>query len=163
MPKRYQQAAARPHPIQLALFADAASLTCIRPEINEGRFYRLEVWPDLFGRALLMRQWGRIGSEAHRRLDPHPNAGAAQNALGRLFRRNAAAAIRTACHDPAACSQGRQGEASPCPAGQSRQRQGRRQGRRDGRCVAEEAGTRRTHLIGRPQAGGAGGTGPPGG
>jgi len=23
----------------------------------------MEVWPDLFGRALLLRQWGRIGAE----------------------------------------------------------------------------------------------------
>ena len=39
-------------PIQLPLFAEAA-LTRIRPERNEWRYYRLEVWPDLFGRALL--------------------------------------------------------------------------------------------------------------
>jgi WGR domain len=31
---------------------------------NEWRFYRLEIWSDLFGRALLVRQWGRIGTEA---------------------------------------------------------------------------------------------------
>ena len=44
----------------------------------------MEVWPDLFGRALLLRQWGRIGTEGHRRLDPHPDPGAAINALSRL-------------------------------------------------------------------------------
>ena len=33
-----------------------ASLIRIRPERNEWRFYRMEVWPDLFGRALLLRQ-----------------------------------------------------------------------------------------------------------
>jgi predicted DNA-binding WGR domain protein len=44
----------------------------------------MEVWPDLFGRALLVRQWGRIGTEGHRRLDPHPDPGAAINALARL-------------------------------------------------------------------------------
>ena len=84
MPKHRQLAPARPHPIQLALFAEAASLARICPEINEWRFYRMEVWPDLFGGALLMRQWGRIGSEGHRRLDAHPDAGAAQNALAVL-------------------------------------------------------------------------------
>ena len=84
MPKRRQLASARPHPIQLALFAEAASLARIRPENNEWRFYRMEVWRDLFGRALLMRQWGRIGSEDRRRLDPHPDAGAAINALAAL-------------------------------------------------------------------------------
>ena len=46
----------RPTPIQLPLFAEAASLIRVRPELNEFRFYRMEVWPDLFGRALLLRQ-----------------------------------------------------------------------------------------------------------
>lgn len=40
----------------------------------------MEIWPDLFGRALLLRQWGRIGTEGRRRLDPHPDPGAALNA-----------------------------------------------------------------------------------
>jgi hypothetical protein len=64
MPKRRQIGLA---PIQLPLFAEAASLIRVRPEQNEWRFYRMEVWPDLFGRALLLRQWGRIG---HRRPSP---------------------------------------------------------------------------------------------
>jgi predicted DNA-binding WGR domain protein len=72
MPKRARKAPARPVPVQLPLFAEAASLVRVRPEVNEWRFYRIEVWPDLFGRALLVRQWGRIGTEGHRRLDPHP-------------------------------------------------------------------------------------------
>src|SRR3977135_2956578 len=59
---------ARPIPIQLPLFAETASLVRIRPALNEWRFYRMEIWPDLFGRALLVRQWGRIGTEGHRRL-----------------------------------------------------------------------------------------------
>jgi hypothetical protein len=42
-------------PVQLALFPEQASLARIRPENNEWRYYRVEVWPDLFGRALLMR------------------------------------------------------------------------------------------------------------
>ncbi len=41
------------------------------------RFYRMEVWPDLLGGALLMRQWGRIGIEGRRRLDPYPDVGGA--------------------------------------------------------------------------------------
>jgi hypothetical protein len=56
-------------PIQLPLFPDQAALTRIRPERNEWRFYRLAVWPDLFGRALLARQWGRIGTQGRVRLD----------------------------------------------------------------------------------------------
>jgi predicted DNA-binding WGR domain protein len=71
-------------PLQLPLFPDQAALTRIRPERNEWRYYRLAVWPDLFGRALLARQWGRIGTQGRVRLDPHPDAGAAINALARL-------------------------------------------------------------------------------
>ena len=71
---------------QLPLFPDQAALIRIRPERNEWRFYRMEVWPDLFGRALLARHWGRIGTQGRLRLDPHPDAGAALNALTRLAR-----------------------------------------------------------------------------
>ena len=84
MPKRRKTAPARPSPIQLPLFAEAASLIRVQPERNEWRLYRLEIWPDLFGRALLSRQWGRIGTEGRRRLDPHPDPGAAINALARI-------------------------------------------------------------------------------
>jgi len=75
-----------PEPIQLPLFPDQAALIRIRPERNEWRYYRLEVWPDLFGRALLARHWGRIGTQGRRRLDPHPDTGAARNALATLAR-----------------------------------------------------------------------------
>ena len=44
--------------------------------------YRMEVWHDLFGHALLLRQWGRIGTEGRRRLDPHPNPGGIWFKLG---------------------------------------------------------------------------------
>ena len=81
MPKCQKRAAARPVPAQLPLFAEAASLIRVRPECNEWRFYRLEIWPDLFGGALLLRQWGRIGTEGRRRLGPHADPGAAINAL----------------------------------------------------------------------------------
>ena len=71
-------------PVQLPLFPEHASLARICPELNQWRFYRMEVWPDLFGRTLLMRQWGRIGTEGRRRLDPYPDVGAALNALARI-------------------------------------------------------------------------------
>ena len=86
MPRRANRPPPLPAPVQLPLFPDAASLSRVRPERNEWRFYRMEVWPDLFGRALLLRQWGRIGTEGRRRLDPHPDPGAAINALARLVR-----------------------------------------------------------------------------
>ena len=72
--------------MQLSLFPEIATLARVRPERNEYRFYRMEVWPDLFGRALLMRHWGRIGTDGRRRLDPHPDASAAANALAQLER-----------------------------------------------------------------------------
>jgi predicted DNA-binding WGR domain protein len=70
--------------VQLSLVTEEASLIRVRPERNEWRFYRMEVWPDLFGRALLLRQWGRIGTEGRRRLDSHPDPGAALNALAQI-------------------------------------------------------------------------------
>jgi hypothetical protein len=53
----------------------------------------MEVWPDLFGRALLLRQWGRIGTEGRRWLDPHSDTGAAINALARLPPRRLAVGV----------------------------------------------------------------------
>jgi predicted DNA-binding WGR domain protein len=50
------------------------------------RRYGLAVWPDLFGRALLARQWGRIGTQDCVRLDPYADESAALNALARLVR-----------------------------------------------------------------------------
>jgi predicted DNA-binding WGR domain protein len=84
MPMRYDTAAMN-QPRQLPLFPDCASLVRIRAERNEWRYYRLDVWPDLFGRALLVRHWGRIGTEGRRRLDPHPDPGAAVNALAKIL------------------------------------------------------------------------------
>jgi predicted DNA-binding WGR domain protein len=46
----------------------------------------MEIWPDLFGRALLLRQWGRIGTQGRHRLDPHPDSGATINSLAALAR-----------------------------------------------------------------------------
>ena len=56
MPKRSKEAPPRPAPIELPLFAEPARLVRVMPEITEWRFYGLEVWPDLFGRALLVRR-----------------------------------------------------------------------------------------------------------
>ena len=67
MPKRWKPRFVTPEPVQLPLFAEAASLIRVRPERNEWRFYRMEVWP-----------------EGRRRLDPHPDPGAAIDALARL-------------------------------------------------------------------------------
>jgi len=42
-------------------------LTRIQSELNEWRFYRLDIWPDLFGGVSLVREWGRIGQDGQRR------------------------------------------------------------------------------------------------
>ena len=68
----------------LSMFPDEVSLFRVRLQRNECRFYRMEIWPDLCGGALLARRRGRIGTEGRVRLDPHPDAGAAINALARL-------------------------------------------------------------------------------
>ena len=44
------------------------------------------MWPDLFGRALLARHWGRIGTQGRMRLDSYADAGFAVNALANLAR-----------------------------------------------------------------------------
>src|SRR6476661_9345800 len=100
MPKRSKSRFTPPVPVQLPLFAEAASLIRVRPERNEWRFYRMEVWPDLFGRALLLRQWGRIGTEGRRRLDPHPPSMRSPASQGG----SAAAATRSGAYDQIARS-----------------------------------------------------------
>ena len=59
-------------------------LTRIRPEQNEWRFYRLELWPDLFGQVCLVREWGRIGRPGRLRLDPFSDSTRASSARDRL-------------------------------------------------------------------------------
>ena len=75
-----------PLPPSAPLSADHAALVRIRPERNEWRFYRMEVWPSLFGGVLLARHWGRIGTEGRIRLDLYPDERAARNALAALAR-----------------------------------------------------------------------------
>ena len=59
-------------------------LTRIRPERNEWRFYRLELWPDLFGQVCLVREWGRIGRPGRLRRDPFPDIPRAERARNQL-------------------------------------------------------------------------------
>jgi hypothetical protein len=58
-PKRPKTATGAAPLVQLSLFAEEANLARVYPEENMWRFYRMEIWPDLLGGALLMRQWGR--------------------------------------------------------------------------------------------------------
>ena len=73
-------------PTQSALFPEVVDLIRVRPDLNEQRFYHLEIQLDLFGRTVLIRRWGRISTSGRQRLDPHPDAGAALNALTKLAR-----------------------------------------------------------------------------
>ncbi len=62
----------------------------------------MEVWPNLFGRTLLVRQWGRIGSEGHRRSIPIPiQAQPPSTPSPGWSSGNGGAAIGTAPHDQA--------------------------------------------------------------
>jgi predicted DNA-binding WGR domain protein len=61
-----------------------AALIRIEPARNAFRFYRLAVWPDLFGGYSLAREWGRIGSAGKLRLDSYESEEQAIAALDRL-------------------------------------------------------------------------------
>lgn len=81
MPRRRTSGPERAVRVRLPLFAETASLVRIRPDRSEFRYDRLDICPplaipsgfagrnlvpvppDLFGRVLLARQWGRIGTE----------------------------------------------------------------------------------------------------
>ena len=63
-----------------------AALIRIEPARNAFRFYRLAVWPDLFGGYSLAREWGRIGSPGKLRLDCYESEEQALDALDRLVR-----------------------------------------------------------------------------
>ena len=66
----------------------------------------MEIWPDLFGRALLVRQWGRIGTAGRLRLDPYPDPGAAINALAACCGLSAGGATRIAPDETATSARG---------------------------------------------------------
>jgi microcystin degradation protein MlrC len=55
-PKRSHMPASFAPVAQLSLFVETASLARIHPAENKWRFYRMEIWPDLLGGVLLMRQ-----------------------------------------------------------------------------------------------------------
>jgi len=43
----------------------------VEPEENVARFYTLMIERDLFGRIVLVRRWGRIGTRGRERSDEH--------------------------------------------------------------------------------------------
>lgn len=64
--------------------APGIALIRIRPERNEWRFYRLDLWPDLFGQICVVRAWGRIGRPGSCRRDPFPDHARAVRARDQL-------------------------------------------------------------------------------
>ena len=71
-------------PAGMAKPARPVPLRRIEPAKNMARFYALEVERDLFGRHVLVRRWGRIGTAGKIRLDEHTGEGEARTALQKL-------------------------------------------------------------------------------
>jgi predicted DNA-binding WGR domain protein len=51
------------------------------PTCNMARYYVLSIEPSLFGDATLIREWGRIGQSAQRRVELYENQAGAVEAL----------------------------------------------------------------------------------
>ena len=66
---------------QMDVFPDRLRLLRIDPSCNMRRFYRMTVLRDLFGRASLVREWGRIGTSGQSLTESHEDEGQAINAL----------------------------------------------------------------------------------
>jgi predicted DNA-binding WGR domain protein len=56
----------------------------VEPERNVARFYVLMIERDLFGRIVLVRHWGRIGSRGREQVEPYANQDKAATAMGKL-------------------------------------------------------------------------------
>lgn len=59
----------------------------IRPEHNERRFYTLAVTADLFGNIVLIRRWGRIGTDGKQLEELHDDLASASASLEWLARK----------------------------------------------------------------------------
>lgn len=69
---------------QLEIFPRTLDLRRIDVARNMRRYYRLSVQRDLFGRACLIREWGRIGARGQSLIEHHEDEGKAITALMRL-------------------------------------------------------------------------------
>jgi predicted DNA-binding WGR domain protein len=69
----------------LLTYPETVELVKLVPAERQARFYRLAIWPDLFGGFSLAREYGRIGQDGRLRLDHHPDIDAAGRAFARLF------------------------------------------------------------------------------
>jgi predicted DNA-binding WGR domain protein len=66
---------------------NAVHLRRIDPARNMHRFYRLDVQPDLFGRVLLMKEWGRVGTHGRMMAECYESEALAAVALQRQAER----------------------------------------------------------------------------
>jgi predicted DNA-binding WGR domain protein len=66
---------------------EAAELVKITPAQRQARFYRLEIWPDLFGGFSLAREYGRIGQPGRLQLQPFPELDTACKAFASIVSR----------------------------------------------------------------------------
>ena len=71
---------------QLEVFPRTLHFRRIDPAQNMRRYYRMAIQCDLFGRASLVREWGRIGSRGQMMIETHSDEGQAVNALMKLAR-----------------------------------------------------------------------------
>jgi predicted DNA-binding WGR domain protein len=78
------RSALSPREASSRLSAEGVVLRRIDPAKNMARFYSLEVERDLFGRVVLVRRWGRIGTAGKTRLDEHVGEGEAMAAFQAL-------------------------------------------------------------------------------
>ena len=69
---------------------EAAELVKLSPAKRQARFYRLEIWPDLFGGFSLAREYGRIGQPGRLQLEPFPELDPARKAFARIVSTEAA-------------------------------------------------------------------------
>lgn len=69
---------------QLPLPLWPVALRRVDPARNMRRFYSLDVERDLFGKVVLVRRWGQIGTAGTVRLDEYPEEGRAFAAMGAL-------------------------------------------------------------------------------
>jgi len=99
MPRRRKPALAWSAPIQLPLFAEAATLVRTLPERDKHCYYRLEVWPDLLAAPYSCVVEAASAPRAGTASIPTPTRAPLSMPLLRAFEPNAGAAIAIARYE----------------------------------------------------------------
>jgi predicted DNA-binding WGR domain protein len=63
---------------------EAVVLRRLDPDTGAARFYSLVVERDLFGQVVLIRNWGRIGTQGRELVERHATEGEAVKAMDKL-------------------------------------------------------------------------------